>query len=103
MVDIFVGLTEKLFRVHKDLFGSKCDFFKKLFSNGFKETTDQTAKLSEVEPEVFDLFTQFIYRGELPSEPKIADEIWVELLKLHQWADFLCLPDVMDYTATIIL
>ena len=47
MVNIYVRSSKKHYHVHKEIL-SKVDFFKKMFTNGFRGTTDQAATLPEV-------------------------------------------------------
>lgn len=65
MVDITVGKhpTERSYHIHKSIMCDKSDFFKKMFTSGFLEGTNQTATLPDDSPDAFDLFVQWVYRG----------------------------------------
>ena len=78
-----------------------------MFNSGFKETYDQAAKLPDIDPETFELFLEWAYRGSFrpidmikssPTEGPIVDRI-----KLYGWAERMCMPDLMDYIVTSMM
>jgi hypothetical protein len=77
------------------------------FTSGFKETVDQAARLTDVDPETFDLFLEWIYRGSFRTidmtKSKPTTGPIVDRIKLYAWAEEMCSPELMNYTATSII
>jgi hypothetical protein len=101
MVDLHVGPTKKLFRVHKTLLCKKIPYFKKMFNGGFKESSEGVGSFPEDTEESFDILIKCVYLGTLRSLTfsKNSRRNWMEnpnLLSIYTLADKLCLPELMD-------
>lgn len=71
VVTITVGSGEaaKKYVIHKNVLCSKSEFFQKMFSNGFLESTELVAHLPEDHPETFEVFLGWIYRDIIEPSP----------------------------------
>ncbi|KAF4625607.1 hypothetical protein G7Y89_g12559 [Cudoniella acicularis] len=106
MVDLYIGPTEEHFRAHKRLLCDKIPYFDKMFNGGFKEASDNTAKLPEDNPDTFeDLLNMAVYSAEpytLSPLTNTAASIYTgkefpfDPLNLYCLAEKLCLPLLMD-------
>ena len=72
MIDIYVGPTKKLFRVHKAVFCDKIPYFDKMFSGGFKEALEHSATFPEDSPEAFEVVVEWVYTGVLKPQEFIG-------------------------------
>ncbi|TGO64320.1 hypothetical protein BOTNAR_0089g00090 [Botryotinia narcissicola] len=80
LVQIIVGPELKEFFVHKALIRSTCDFFDKAFNGRFKEGIENKMHLPEDNPEIFEIFVNWMYSGHLKRglrEPMPIIEIWI--------------------------
>ncbi|KAE8449972.1 hypothetical protein EG329_007111 [Mollisiaceae sp. DMI_Dod_QoI] len=107
IVDIFVGPQQKHFKVHKKLLCKKVPYFHKMFLGGFKEAIEHTARLPDDDPDVFDLFLDWLYRGDLhpadmSKQPPASSPV-PKLIELYGFAEKICMNDLIDYTMTSII
>ncbi|KAF2121999.1 hypothetical protein BDV96DRAFT_640068 [Lophiotrema nucula] len=67
-VEVLVGEEgkEKKFLVHKDLIASRSQFFATALSGPWKEAEDKVVKLSDDDPQTFELYVQLLYKGHVP-------------------------------------
>ncbi|TGO12207.1 hypothetical protein BTUL_0092g00070 [Botrytis tulipae] len=80
LVQIIVGPELKEFFVHKTLIRSTCDFFERAFNGKFKEGIENKMYLPEDDPEIFDIFVNWMYSGHLKGglrEPILIIDIWI--------------------------
>lgn len=109
MVDIYIGPAKKRYRIHKTILCSQVEYFEKTFTNGFKETKEQTTTLPEVESPVFELFIEWVYRGSFPRPSNImtCDPVkgyfTSNLIKLYGFAEYICLKTLKDYAVTSLI
>ncbi|TVY49193.1 Actin-binding protein [Lachnellula occidentalis] len=110
MVDILIGPGKETFRVHKNLLCTKVPYFHKMFSGGFKEASEQAAKMPDDDPGTFGLFLEWLYAGRItpipPIKPNGRDEhreIYFRRVKLYCFAEKIVCPKLMDYTMTVII
>ena len=102
IIDIFVGPLQTHFRVHKKLLCTRSQYFERMFSSGFKEVIDSTIRMPEDDPDVFDMFVQWVYERRLDTAdmtkhtPK-SGPLGLRF-KLYCFAEEICLNDLMDYT-----
>ncbi|KAF7899311.1 uncharacterized protein EAF01_008524 [Botrytis porri] len=80
LVQIIVGPELKEFFVHKTLIRSTCDFFDKAFNGRFKEGIENKMHLPKDDPEIFEIFVNWMYSGHLRGglrEPMLIINIWI--------------------------
>ncbi|TEY87453.1 hypothetical protein BOTCAL_0002g00620 [Botryotinia calthae] len=79
-VQIIVGPELKEFFVHKTLIRSSCDFFERAFNGRFGEGIENKMLLPEDDPEVFEIFINWMYSGHLRGglkEAMLIIDIWI--------------------------
>jgi len=108
MIDIFNSPGKEQFRIHKELLCSRVPYFEKMFRDGgFIESVDQTASFPEDDPAIFSLFLEWLYTKNLaPINVANSTETsgpLVDLMRLYQFADKLCLLELADYAITILV
>ncbi|KAF2667989.1 hypothetical protein BT63DRAFT_426837 [Microthyrium microscopicum] len=72
VISVLVGNEEKKFTIHADRLSASSEFFKRLLnssSKGFLENATNEVRLPEHSPEVFELYAQFLYAGQIYSDP----------------------------------
>ncbi|TGO82934.1 hypothetical protein BPOR_0730g00010 [Botrytis porri] len=80
LVQIIVGPELKEFFVHKTLIRSTCDFFDKAFNGRFKEGIENKMHLPKDDPEIFEIFVNWMYSGHLRGglrETMLIINIWI--------------------------
>ena len=108
IVDLYVGTgaNRKLFRVHKTLLCNRIPYFKKMFSGGFKEATENTAEFPEDSPEAFDILQGWVYKDTLPKvnistvSGNGYKEAW-NIVDLYMLADKFCFFSLRDEIVNI--
>ena len=102
MIDVLVGPTEKLFRVHKQIICQKIPFFYSMFNGAWKQPGQTSVTLPEDSPPEFGLLLGWIYQSSvrpLTVEPGRIQCSYNEF-KFYALADKYCLPelknDIMD-------
>lgn len=65
MVTLIVGPKKKRFYVHQDLLSRRIPYFKAIFSQGWLETSEQTAKFPEYSEELFSVLVEWVYTSKL--------------------------------------
>ena len=65
MVDIFVGVEQNQFHLHRDLLCDRSDYFKACFERSFKEAQQGQLFLQEDDTGSFDLFVKWLYGAPL--------------------------------------
>jgi len=83
------------------------EYFSKMFSSDFKEVVESTVRMPEDDPDVFNLFVQWLYAARLcvPDMTKntaTSGPMWTRF-KLYCFAEKICLPELMDYTMSSIM
>lgn len=93
MVSVHVGPAQEIFHIHKPLICSASPFFKNALDGEFKEAHEQTVSMSADSPEIFDLFTVWLYNRAdglskriRAADPNIAS-VFDKLIKLYILAD----------------
>ncbi len=111
MVDIYVGPEETLFRVHKKRLCDRIPFFEKMFKGGFKEASDNVARLPEDDPVAFDILVDWAYS---PSPRIIRDLLNVtdkdgatvaswDPVAFYTLAEKYCLPELQDIIMDVMI
>lgn len=73
LVTIIIGKdAPKTFTVHKGLLGHYSEYFACAFGNPNWAEADGTGRLPDDDPEVFQLFKNFIYAGRLTDDTRLA-------------------------------
>jgi hypothetical protein len=101
MVDIYVGPEEVHFRIHKRILCDRVPYFHKMFTSGFKEGSENTARFPEDDPDSFDMLVDWIYFYNIRGLAKMKDSdgndiITWDPVRFYCLAEKLCLPMVMD-------
>lgn len=79
LVEIRVGdINPITYYVHEEALCAASPFFKSALSHDWKEAEQRCVHLKEEEPEVFDLYLQWVYRAALPLPEYVADEQLLE-------------------------
>lgn len=88
MIDFRVGQASKLFRVHKNILDEKAPSF-----------STRAALLPDVELNIFGLFAEWLYTGEIQQSPMYkGTDPHMERFKLYGFALEFDLAPLMDYT-----
>lgn len=108
MVEIYVGHSKRLFRLHKAQLCSRIPYFDKMFNGNFKEASDNVAYLEEDDPASFDLLMEWASIPTSSKFPRWIRELTTVKNKEGQWmaswdpvgfyslAEKYCLPEVQD-------
>jgi hypothetical protein len=113
-VSITVGSEDrqKTFHVHKDQLVHKSAYFRTSLESEFVEGRTQQVLLDQDDPDVFDVFVQWIYQGDydvqmaIPKEEGGTEDAWYELhARAYSLGNRLIAPDfkkkVVEKLATI--
>lgn len=107
MVDIFVGPQKQHFHIHRAVLVSRSDYFQSMFLSGFKEGKEKSATLPEDDPEVFDLFLQWIYgQKHLPPAKASANQEGTDFsirIKLYGFAEKYCITELSNYLVSNLM
>jgi len=108
MVDIYVGPSKVLFRLHKNKLCFRIQYFDKMFNGSFKEASSNTAYLPEDDPASFDLLADWANHPTASKTPrKIRDLVAVkdadgedvaswDPVGFYILAEKYCLPELQD-------
>lgn len=61
VVEVVVGPSQTIWRLHENLLSATSDFFRAAFNSGFKESLEDRLLLPEDDPHAFELFVRWIY------------------------------------------
>ena len=63
-------------RAHKNILFARCEYFRRMFTSGYKESSDASVSLPDISYEVFLCVLSYLYTGK-PREltPAIAVEV----------------------------
>lgn len=64
-VKVLVGPEEVEYVFHEELLKQHSDFAAAALRNGWKEAEERVIRLSEEDPEIFDIFATFLYEGKI--------------------------------------
>ena len=109
IVEMYAGQDKILYRVHKAVLCNSIEYFRKMFTNGFKKNREQTVNFPELECPVFDLFLEWIYRGSIQSPPRSAVHDLarrlhtLNLVRLYAFAEQICSGNLNDYVMTLLI
>ncbi|QSZ35251.1 hypothetical protein DSL72_008120 [Monilinia vaccinii-corymbosi] len=102
LVTIIVGEEKRKFVVHQQLICGSVWYFDVAFSTSrFREGQEKRMEMPEDDPEAFELFTHWLYRGSVPR-PFDADG-FDHLVSLYVFAEKLCINEVADKTIDAII
>lgn len=72
--DVTLIVAEKEFKVHRNILASRSDFFKGMFTNHFKESSESRIPINEEKAEVFPILLEYMYGDKVPKlHPKPLD------------------------------
>ncbi|KAF7929325.1 uncharacterized protein EAE98_005244 [Botrytis deweyae] len=101
LVTITIGKEKQKFTLHKQLLCESVDYFRGAFSvGGFQESHSSCMDMPEDDPEAFELFLHWLYRGEVRRATKLTDID--QFLKLYVFSEKLCLNEVANKTMDAI-
>ncbi|ESZ89625.1 hypothetical protein SBOR_9992 [Sclerotinia borealis F-4128] len=101
LVTVQVGEEKRKFVLHKQLICDSVQDFRGAFSaGGFKESVESSIDMPEDEPEVFEHFVHWLYRGTILKATK--DEDFERLLDLYIFAEKLCINEFANKTIDAI-
>lgn len=63
VIVVLVGFEEKKFTVHKDRLCKRSEFLQAACAGGWKEDLENTVRLPETEPPIFNLYVHWLYTG----------------------------------------
>lgn len=104
-ITVYVGDEKAAFTIHR---GPICDasaFFKGLFDNSFRETSEKVVTLEYHTPETFDQFLGFAYSRFLDRNPFLGlgqEEQWMAYGRLYVLADYLQASSLQSTIAGIL-
>lgn len=100
IANIYVGRRKVRFILPKNVACRQCFFFKEKFSEHLEDAQDTAMNLSEIDPETFARFAQWIYQEKLPPATiDDNDETYVSfhsLLELYHLASRLKAPKLQN-------
>ncbi|TGO15881.1 hypothetical protein BTUL_0034g00020 [Botrytis tulipae] len=97
LVTITIGKEKQKFTLHKQLLCESVEYFRAAFSaGGFRESQNSSMDMPEDNPEAFELFIHWLYRGEVRRATKLEDID--QFFQLHIFAEKLCLNELANKT-----
>ncbi|KAF7922965.1 hypothetical protein EAE99_007156 [Botrytis elliptica] len=101
LVTITIGKEKRKFTLHKQLLCESVEYFRGAFSvGGFQESHSSCMDMPEDDPEAFELFVHWLYRGEVRRATKCTDS--VQFFQLYIFAEKLCLNELANKTMDAI-
>lgn len=101
-ITVLVGSIQKSFKVHPTILINNSLYFRSMLASGnFKEAHEKVARLSTVEPALFQVYVTYIYSGDFSITQQGTNEEWTDendpdgttrfhvLVKLYALADYL--------------
>ncbi|KAF7893301.1 uncharacterized protein EAF02_000839 [Botrytis sinoallii] len=86
LVTITIGKEKQKFTLHKQLLCESVEYFRAAFSaGGFQESHSSCMDMPEDDPEAFELFVHWLYRGEVRRATKLTDID--QFLKLYVFSE----------------
>lgn len=86
---------------------ARAPVFDRMFNGGFREASDQLAKLPEDDPEAFNVFLEWLYTSRLtqPNDLQEADMFtWTwSYLKVYCFAEKYCLSELMNHAVSTLI
>ncbi len=95
-ITIVVGEQEDRFEVHRDRLFSASSWFKTTLNSGLQETSLQQILLPTDDPEVVEIFVQWLYDAD-PDFSVITEQMFTQLAKLYEFANRLCIRELKNY------
>jgi BTB/POZ domain len=96
-VKIEVGPEKRIFIIHQKLLSEKATVFDKMFNGSFKEATEQSASLPADDIESFQIFVEWLYRGEITANTHEEGKGW---LTLYHFASKYIIQELADRALT---
>lgn len=84
------------FEVHRDRLFSASSWFETNLNSGLQETSLQQILLPADDPEVIEIFVQWLYKAN-PSFSIFTDETFMQLAKLYEFANRLFIRELKNY------
>lgn len=94
-------------RVHKDLICKSSAFFRSALSHGWKESKEQTVRLVEEDPEIFELYIHWLYRGMIAAFSARPDDFgmaqYLQMARAYVLGDKLQDDDFCDAAIDVFM
>ncbi|KAF7949360.1 uncharacterized protein EAE97_002869 [Botrytis byssoidea] len=101
LVTITIAKEKQKFTLHKQLLCESVEYFRAAFSaGGFRESQTSSMDMPEDDPEAFELFIHWLYRGEVRRATELTDID--QFLQLYIFAEKLCLNGLANKTMDAI-
>jgi hypothetical protein len=104
IVHIKIGKEKQDFGVNKQLISHYSPYFKAAFTSGFQEAKTGIMNLPETEPQVFDIFYEWLYSQRLwsPDDEEEDRPDTDKLAKLYVFADMAAVPHLQNQVLTAL-
>jgi hypothetical protein len=70
MIVVSVGQTHQKYRIYKDLIAYYSEYFCNALKKPWKEAEDRLIELPDIDPQVFDIFVDWLYTQKVPEKNK---------------------------------
>lgn len=91
-IPIIVGEKEDSFLVHRDRLFSTSSWFQTTLNSGLKETALQQISLPKDDPEVVEIFLQWLYGG----SSALCEKTFMQLARLYEFANRLFISELKN-------
>ncbi len=91
LCDITIKVGSRSFLAHKTILAASSNYFRAMFSHGFKESSASEVNI-DGDPKVFELLLEYAYTGQMKIVPKLAFGI-VEMacyMQFKEISEYLC-------------
>lgn len=93
--DVTIVVKGVEFSAHKAILSARYEYFALLFSS-WKEASENKITLQNIEPEVFEIILEFIYKGRLSNWKQKLETHAVDLIKATDMVCSKC-PETIGY------
>ena len=101
---IFVGSAKEESVIHKDVLCEISSYFKAAFNGKFKEGEEGNISLLEEDPEIFELFQLWVYKGTfLLAGQEIQDLASTSLVDLYIFAEARDIPTLQNSVVNALI
>ena len=104
MVQVKVGPSKTIFRLHRKILYNVTPYFEAAFEAGFVEAAEQVLELPEENPVMFKHFQLYVYTGHfLAKEESEADISRASLLGLYIFGEMCGIPDLQNAAIDVLI
>ncbi|PNH03157.1 Kelch-like protein 30, partial [Tetrabaena socialis] len=94
--DLVVVVGGSSFPAHRAILSARCEYFSRLFSGGFSDSSNSAFVLPDADPAAFEPLLSYVYGGELRTTPQL-------LRPVAALADRLLLPEASSHLQQQVL